>query len=175
MRISKAEVEATGKPRLMGWDQVPKGHKTKTQWGKEGMKLEEDAEPAAYVYIKGRNEHYELNREDAVEPKLKQRPVQALPPTPENIGAALYEVNKAAKRRRNAARNAYEDRRYAMATSRRAENHLRSAVKWTMFERRDGFRALRQTLSVSECHDRTFSPGLPPWPTINRAERLRVK
>ncbi len=121
MEMTKAEVLATGKHRLVGWAQVPDQYKTKTQWGKEGMKLREDAEPAAYVYVKGPNEHFELYLQEAVEPKQKQRPAIALALTPENIGAALYEINKAAKRRRDSARNAYENRRHAMASTRKAE------------------------------------------------------
>ena len=55
MRISKADVEATGKPRLMGWDQVAEGHKAETQWNKESMQLKNEAEPAAYAYVSPRS------------------------------------------------------------------------------------------------------------------------
>ena len=121
MRINKAAVEATGKPRLMGWDQVSGGHKTETQWNKVGMKLKYEAEPAAFVYVRGRGTHYPLYTSDAIEPKRKQRAGQVLPLSPKNIGSALYEINKAAKRRRDAAREAYGSHDHKRATSSRAE------------------------------------------------------
>lgn len=121
MRISKADVEATGKPRLMGLDQVAEGHKTETQWNKEGMQLKDEAEPAAYVYVRGRGIYYAPYTSDAIEPKRKQRAGQVLPLNSKSIGSALYEINKAAKRRRDAARKAYGNRDHNRATSSRAE------------------------------------------------------
>ena len=79
------------------------------------MKLRKNAEPSAYVYINGRNEHYELYVENAMTARKTVRPGKTLPTTPDNIGAALFEINKAAKRRRDAATRAYGKRRHGAA------------------------------------------------------------
>lgn len=120
MKITKSDVIATGKPRFVGWNDVPESYKTKTQWGEAGMKLQEIVEPSAYVYINGRNEHYELYVEDAMTPKKTIRAGKALPMTPDNIGAALFEINKAAKRRRDAASTARRKRRHGAAGAQKA-------------------------------------------------------
>jgi len=121
MKILKAEVLETEKPRFVGWAKVPDTYKTKTQWNKEGMRLKSNVEPAAYVYAKARNTHYELYSCAEVEPKTKQRPGEPLHHTPENIGAALYEINKAAKRRRDAAQRAYDKGAHGLAGNHRQE------------------------------------------------------
>jgi hypothetical protein len=115
MKIRKADVEATGKPRYTNWSHVPEGLKTKTQWSQDGMRLRAEAEPAGYVWSRHRSTHFALYDGASVEPKRKPSPGEARPLTSENIGAALFEINKAAKRRRDAASTAYQKRRHEAA------------------------------------------------------------
>jgi len=118
------EILATGKPRYVGWSDVPDALKTKTQWSDEGMRLLRDVEPAAFVYggsQYSRRAHYALYSQDQVEPKRRQRPGNALPATAENIATALFEINKAAKRRRDSAASAYVQRKHDLATRRKQE------------------------------------------------------
>lgn len=124
MGLTKDEVLATGKPRYVGWSDVPDGLKTKTQWSDEGMRLLRDVEPAAFAYggsQHSRNAHYALFSRKQVEPKRRQRPGNPLPPTAENLATALFEINKAAKRRRDAAASAYARRKHNLATRRKEE------------------------------------------------------
>lgn len=114
MKIDKAEVIATGKPRHIGWEEVPDGCKTKTQWGTEGMRPKAGVSPTAYVYINGRT-HFALYDTEAVTPKAVPTPGVAKALTPENIGAALFEINKGAKRRRDAASQMYDSQRHSLA------------------------------------------------------------
>jgi hypothetical protein len=122
MGLTKEEVLATGKPRYVGWGKVPGDLKTKTQWSELGMKVKHAAEPAAYVFggtQHAKPTHYPLYSQAQVEPKQPRRPATPLALTAENIGAALYEVNKAAKRRRDTAKSAYKDRRHSLARNSR--------------------------------------------------------
>jgi hypothetical protein len=124
MGLSKAEVLATGRQRFVGWKAVPDGFQTKTRWAEEGMRLRKAATAAAYVFApggSGKSQHYELYTIEQVEPKRRIRPGKALPLTPGNLGAALFEINKAAKRRRDAAESAYRHRKHELAARRKGE------------------------------------------------------
>jgi len=118
MDLTKNDVLATGKPRYVGWGQVPAGLKTRTQWSKAGMRLQRDVEPIAYVFgctAHAAPTHHPLYSQSQIEPKRQPRPGSAAPLTAENIGAALFEINKAAKRRRDAAQSAYQQRQHGLA------------------------------------------------------------
>ncbi len=121
MSMTKADVEATGKPRYAKWARVPDDLKTKTQWRGEGMRPRLDAEPAAYMWGPRNNTHYALYASESVCPVKTPRAPKARPLTPENIGAALYEINKTAKRRRDAAAFAYVSGRHGMARARKSQ------------------------------------------------------
>jgi hypothetical protein len=97
---------------------VKAGLRSKTEWDKLGRKLKEDAVPAGYrrgEYVK----EVLLYPESETVPKRVrvERPAQPLEPTPENIGLALFEVNRAAKRRRDAAQKSYTFGAFSFATA----------------------------------------------------------
>ncbi len=111
-----AERERAEKKRLEGvyrkWEDVQGNLKTKTQLGQLGLKLRKNQKPAAKIRAYKLHKYVEYDLYDINEaiPKkkvTKKEPV-SLPLTPENIALALYTINKAAKRRRDGAENAYE-------------------------------------------------------------------
>lgn len=129
MKILKADVEASGRPRYMKWSDVPEGLKTITQWKQEGMRLRAEAEPTGYVWSPGHNTHHALYASGSVEPVKKQSPGEPHALTPENIGAALFEINKAAKRRRDAAAAAYARRHHGVAAEQRVQKERLYSLK----------------------------------------------
>jgi hypothetical protein len=47
--LRRSEVDATGKPLYMKWEDVPQGFNTKTQCAKLKKPITDDEEPVAYV------------------------------------------------------------------------------------------------------------------------------
>lgn len=135
MRIYKADVLDTGRPRYMTWQDVPAGYRTTTKWSEAGMKPIPDAEPIAYVYCRGRSTHFGLYTPEQVVARKRRRDPRALDPTPENLGKALFEVNKAAKRRRDAAKRSYSERRFRRASNDKACKEELYALKDDVLDR----------------------------------------
>lgn len=91
-----------------GWEDVPANLKTKTQLGEMGLKPKNENMPVARV-----SAYYDTYNLFSVNDAVQKRKVSVVAPEPfpitvENIGLALYTINKAAKRRRDAAEGAYE-------------------------------------------------------------------
>jgi hypothetical protein len=85
-------------PLYTSWGRVPAGLHAATHWRKLGFRIQ-SAAPRAYV--RGRRGSYALYTKEDFQPvqRRKLRPPVCLPFTSENLGKALWEINKAAKRR----------------------------------------------------------------------------
>jgi len=93
-------------PVYLRWSEVDPDLRSESSWRREGYRVR-SVHPRAY--FKGRYTTYPLYSKLDVE-KTKprnQRPPVCLAFNPENLGKALWEINKAAKRRRASAREHY--------------------------------------------------------------------
>jgi len=106
------------------WDDVPSTTKTKTQWSREGRRLQHNAKPVGKKRIaKGFCFLYDAAD---TEPKKKSVKPPVLPATitPEIILAATFTVNRAAKRFRNASKSCYHFRCHGLASANKSTKDL---------------------------------------------------
>lgn len=104
-----------------GWGKVPKNYLSKTQLGEKGLKPKNKNIPDAQVCA-----HYGTYDLFLIEEAIPKRKVKVIPEKPleitvENIGLSLYTVNKAAKRRRDAAENCYNSGNHSTARKQKEE------------------------------------------------------
>jgi hypothetical protein len=107
---------------------VPKHLKTKTQWDELGRKI--SGEPSATVqYYRGKTTDLYPIESTTLKRVIQSVIPKVFPPSIENIGAALYEVNKAAKRRRDAASSCYESGVHGFAAHQKSVKESHYALK----------------------------------------------
>jgi hypothetical protein len=103
----------------------PKQALSETQWSKRGYRTRRRVQPHAYrsVRISGAGRVvYEVYRDDQVEPK---RRYSVVPPVEIDLLAAVWVINRRAKRCRDQARKCFESGRHEAATKLREEKeHL---------------------------------------------------
>jgi len=107
--------------------------KTTKDWYSLGFKPAEGQKPWRVVEfdIGSRSATaYFWRREQLVERKQRKIVAEKIAATPENIAAAVFAVNRAAKRRRDAASNAYETQSHGFA-------RLHSAEKKKLYQMKD--------------------------------------
>ena len=95
----------------------PKEAYSRTEWSKRGRRVRRDAEPHCYrtAYIEGRKTiTYPVYREDQVEPK---RQISSTPPVLIDVLAALWTINRRAKRCRDLASTYYRSRMHGFAAT----------------------------------------------------------
>ncbi len=98
--------------------------KSKSEWSREGFRIK--ARQRAHGVVHGRHYDYEVYRADQVEPK---RPVISKPAQAVDLLAAIFAVNRAAKRWRDAAQSHYQGSRHGLARDARYKKDKLYALK----------------------------------------------
>ena len=122
-----------------------------TVWRKRGFRPMKDVEPHArmkfYMYRRGGYLEFDVFRRDQVEPRRRNKPI---PPRPIPLAAAVWVINRRAKRARDLASRAYHIQSHEVASLRSQERDGLYRLKSQMLQHTcstKASRSLRVTIS----------------------------